>query len=31
MYALDMEEKDAEDYLDDLLEETNTERAGAAN
>jgi CarD family transcriptional regulator len=30
MYALDMEEKDAEDYLDDLLEETNTERAGAA-
>ena len=31
MYALDMEEKEAEDYLDDLLEETNTERAGAAN
>ena len=31
MYALDMEEKDAEDYLDDLLEQTNTERAGAAN
>ena len=31
MYALDMEEKDAEDYLDDLLEETNTERAGAAS
>ncbi len=31
MYALDMEENDAEDYLDDLLEETNTERAGAAN
>ena len=30
MYALDMEEKDAEAYLDDLLEETNTERAGAA-
>ena len=28
MYALDMEEKDAEDYLDDLLEQTNTERAG---
>ena len=27
MYALDMEEKDAEDYLDDLLEQTNTERA----
>ena len=31
MYALDMEEKEAEDYLDDLLEETNTERAGAAS
>ena len=31
MYALDMEEKDAEDYLDDLLEETNTQRAGATN
>ena len=31
MYALDMEENDAEDYLDDLLEQTNTERAGAAN
>jgi CarD family transcriptional regulator len=31
MYALDMEEDAAEEYLDDLLEETNTERAGAAN
>ena len=30
MYALDMEEKEAEEYLDDLLEETNTERTGAA-
>jgi CarD family transcriptional regulator len=30
MYALDMEEAQAEEYLDDLLEETNTERAGAA-
>jgi CarD family transcriptional regulator len=29
MYALDMEETQAEEYLDDLLEETNTERAGA--
>ena len=28
MYALDMEEKEAEEYLDDLLEETNEERAG---
>ena len=31
MYALDMEEKEAEEYLDQLLEETNTERNGAAN
>jgi CarD family transcriptional regulator, regulator of rRNA transcription len=30
MYALDMEEKEAEEYLDGLLEETNTERNGAA-
>ena len=30
MYALDMEEKEAEEYLDELLEETNTERNGAA-
>ena len=30
MYALDMEEKEAEEYLDDLLEETNAERTGAA-
>jgi len=30
MYALDMEEKEAEEYLDQLLEETNTERTGAA-
>ena len=30
MYALDMEESQAEEYLDDLLEETNAERAGAA-
>ena len=30
MYALDMEEKEAEEYLDQLLEETNTERNGAA-
>jgi CarD family transcriptional regulator len=30
MYALDMEEKEAEEYLDHLLEETNTERNGAA-
>jgi CarD family transcriptional regulator len=27
MYALDMEEKEAEEYLDDLLESTNEERA----
>ena len=27
MYALDMDEKEAEEYLDDLLEETNEERA----
>ena len=30
MYALDMDEKEAEDYLDDLLEETNTERTATA-
>jgi CarD family transcriptional regulator len=30
MYALDMEESDAEEYLDNLLEETNTARNGAA-
>jgi CarD family transcriptional regulator len=30
MYALDMDEKEAEEYLDDLLEETNTERTAAA-
>ena len=30
MYALDMDEKEAEEYLDDLLEESNTERTGAA-
>jgi CarD family transcriptional regulator len=29
MYALDMEEKEAEEYLDDLLERSNTERAPA--
>jgi CarD family transcriptional regulator len=31
MYALDMEEDAAEEYLDDLLEETNSERAGATS
>jgi CarD family transcriptional regulator len=31
MYALDMDEKEAEEYLDDLLEESNSERTGAAN
>jgi CarD family transcriptional regulator len=30
MYALDMDEEGAEEYLDRLLEETNQERAGAA-
>ena len=30
MYALDMEEKEAEEYLDDLLETTNEERAATA-
>jgi CarD family transcriptional regulator, regulator of rRNA transcription len=30
MYALDMEENEAEEYLDQLLEDTNTERTGAA-
>jgi len=30
MYALDMEEKEAEEYLDDLLESTNEERAATA-
>ena len=30
MYALDMDEKEAEEYLDDLLEESNAERTGAA-
>jgi CarD family transcriptional regulator len=30
MYALDMDEDGAEEYLDRLLEETNQERAGAA-
>jgi CarD family transcriptional regulator len=30
MYALDMDEKEAEEYLDDLLEETNSERTAAA-
>ena len=30
MYALDMDEKEAEEYLDDLLEESNSERTGAA-
>jgi CarD family transcriptional regulator len=29
MYALDMDEKEAEEYLDDLLEESNAERTGA--
>jgi CarD family transcriptional regulator len=31
MYALDMEEKEAEEYLDDLLETTNEERAATAS
>jgi CarD family transcriptional regulator len=30
MYALDMDESEAEEYLDDLLEQTNQERAAAA-
>ena len=30
MYALDMDEKEAEEYLDDLLEESNSARTGAA-
>jgi CarD family transcriptional regulator len=30
MYALDMDEKEAEEYLDDLLEESNAERTAAA-
>ena len=30
MYALDMDEKEAEEYLDDLLEESNSERTAAA-
>jgi CarD family transcriptional regulator len=30
MYALDMEEKDAEEYLDDLIETTNEDRAATA-
>jgi CarD family transcriptional regulator len=30
MYALDMDEKEAEEYLDDLLEATNSERTAAA-
>ena len=29
MYALDMDEKEAEEYLDDLLEESNTGRTAA--
>jgi CarD family transcriptional regulator len=29
MYALDMDEKEAEEYLDDLLEESNSARTGA--
>jgi CarD family transcriptional regulator len=31
MYALDMDESEAEAYLDELLEETNQERSAAAN
>jgi CarD family transcriptional regulator len=31
MYALDMDESEAEAYLDELLEETNQERAAASN
>jgi CarD family transcriptional regulator len=30
MYALDMEEKEAEEYLDGLLESTNEDRAATA-
>jgi CarD family transcriptional regulator len=30
MYALDMDESEAEEYLDDLLEQTNQERAATA-
>ena len=30
MYALDMDEEEAESYLDDLLEQTNEQRAAAA-
>jgi CarD family transcriptional regulator, regulator of rRNA transcription len=30
MYALDMDESEAEEYLDQLLEDTNQQRAGAA-
>jgi CarD family transcriptional regulator len=30
MYALDMDEKEAEEYLDGLLEDTNSDRAGVA-
>ncbi len=30
MYALDMDEKEAEEYLDDLLEESNSERTATA-
>jgi CarD family transcriptional regulator, regulator of rRNA transcription len=30
MYALDMEEKEAEEYLDGLLEDTNSDRVGVA-
>ncbi len=31
MYALDMEEKEAEEYLDSLLESTNEDRATTAS
>jgi CarD family transcriptional regulator len=31
MYALDMEEKEAEEYLDGLLESTNEDRAATAS
>jgi CarD family transcriptional regulator len=31
MYALDMEEKEAEEYLDSLLESTNEDRAATAS
>ncbi len=30
MYALDMDEEEAESYLDDLLEQTNEQRSAAA-